>query len=346
MSACVGPRPPAVAAFLGDGLVERRHPAAGLLQLRPQRLEGGAVVLLQRGEPLQHLRREGRAGIGRGLLDQPVQRIADFLGRVDGGGDQVLGFDRYRRRSSRALLDARRAAQQQVVEIHALRRAGDAHAPALRASSARRNPAPPPRRVRRHRRARSRRARRSADRERAARRSKENSPSENCEHKCSLSPGPGKEKMTIVKEKMLNAKKEDKKHMNAGACEVKPLHLAMGFREAVAEHFPGHYTGPPEPKEMGQWKLFIAKLPQHHAGHVMELCLSKWYSFATVAVSEAGLSSTPDFPSVGFLLQHVITAVNFYIALVEAEGEEGLQAGVGVWSAINCNRSLDGLTGR
>ena len=35
------------------------------------------------------------------------------------------------RRSLRALLDAGRAAQQHVVEIHPLRRAGDAHAPAL-----------------------------------------------------------------------------------------------------------------------------------------------------------------------------------------------------------------------
>ena len=120
----------------------------------------------------QHFGREGRAGIGGGLLDQAVQRIADLLGRVDGGGDQVLGFDRWRRRSSRALLDAGRAAQQQIVEIHALRRAGDAHAPALRASSARRSRAPPPRRVRRHRRARSRRARRPADRGCAGRRSR------------------------------------------------------------------------------------------------------------------------------------------------------------------------------
>ena len=44
--------PARVAVFLGDGLIERRHPAAGLLQLRPQRLEGGAIVLLQRREPL------------------------------------------------------------------------------------------------------------------------------------------------------------------------------------------------------------------------------------------------------------------------------------------------------
>ena len=93
MSACVGPRP-RVAAFLGDGLVERRHAAPGLLQLRAQRLEGGAIFLLQRREPLQHLGREGRARIGCGLLDQSFQRIGDVLGRVDGVRDQVLAFVR------------------------------------------------------------------------------------------------------------------------------------------------------------------------------------------------------------------------------------------------------------
>jgi hypothetical protein len=119
--------------------------------------------------------------------------------------------------------------------------------------------------------------------------------------------------MTTVKEKTLEAKKVDKKHMNAGACEVKPLHLAMGFRKAVAEHFPGHYTGPPSPKERGQWKLFIAKVTPHHPGHVMELCLSKWHTFATIAASEAGLKLVSDTPSPGFLLQHVIVAVNYFL---------------------------------
>ena len=94
--------PARIAAFLGDGLVERRHPAAGLLQLRAQRLERGAVVLLQRGKPLQHFRRERRAGIGRGPLDQSLQRIANFLGRIDGGGDR--GF---RVRSASSALIAR-----------------------------------------------------------------------------------------------------------------------------------------------------------------------------------------------------------------------------------------------
>ena len=35
------------AAFLGDGLVERGDAAACPLELRPQRLEGGAIGLLQ-----------------------------------------------------------------------------------------------------------------------------------------------------------------------------------------------------------------------------------------------------------------------------------------------------------
>ena len=92
----IGLRRPAPAwcpALLGDGVIERRHPASGFLQLRPQRLEGGAVVLLQRRERLQRLRHEGRAGIGGGLLDQSGKRIGHVLGGVDGVGDQVLGFN-------------------------------------------------------------------------------------------------------------------------------------------------------------------------------------------------------------------------------------------------------------
>ena len=45
--------PANITAFLGDGLVERRHPAARTLQLSAQCLERGAVVFLQRGKPLQ-----------------------------------------------------------------------------------------------------------------------------------------------------------------------------------------------------------------------------------------------------------------------------------------------------
>ena len=102
--------PACVSTFLGDGLIERRDAATGLLQLAPQRLEGGAIVLLQCREPIQRLRRESGAGIGRGLLGKICQRIANFLGRVDGGGDQVFGVMVLLScsLSSRAILDARR----------------------------------------------------------------------------------------------------------------------------------------------------------------------------------------------------------------------------------------------
>jgi hypothetical protein len=53
--------------------------------MRPQHLEGGAVVVFQRGRPLQHIIHKGRARIGAGLLDQPVEWIADVLSRVDRG---------------------------------------------------------------------------------------------------------------------------------------------------------------------------------------------------------------------------------------------------------------------
>ena len=88
------PAPARIAAFLGDGVVERRHPASGLLQLRPQRLEGGAVVRLERRERFQRFRHERRAGIGRRPLGQSGERIGHFLGGVDGVGDQLVAGSR------------------------------------------------------------------------------------------------------------------------------------------------------------------------------------------------------------------------------------------------------------
>ncbi len=58
-----------LAAFRGNSLVERRNPTAGFLQLRPQHLERGAVILLQGSERLQDIGHEGRARVGRILLD-------------------------------------------------------------------------------------------------------------------------------------------------------------------------------------------------------------------------------------------------------------------------------------
>ena len=94
MSACVGPRPPVspFSSAMASSSAVTRQPA--FFNCARSASNAARVVLLQRREPLQRVGRKGRAGIGRGPLDQPVQRIADVLGRVDGGGDQVLGFDR------------------------------------------------------------------------------------------------------------------------------------------------------------------------------------------------------------------------------------------------------------
>src|SRR5262249_31969394 len=77
-------------ACLGERLVERGHPATCRLQLCPQRLERGEIVLLERRKRRQYLWRERRAGVDLGLLDQPLQRIADLLGAVDGGCDGLF----------------------------------------------------------------------------------------------------------------------------------------------------------------------------------------------------------------------------------------------------------------
>ena len=121
------PPPIGVAVLLADGVVERSHAAAGLLQLRAQRLEGGAVFLLQGREAGENVGREGRAGIAGGSLDQAFQRIADLLGRLDRRDDQVLGLQLLGDGVHHAPASHRKPlAPQHVVEVAALRRAGDA----------------------------------------------------------------------------------------------------------------------------------------------------------------------------------------------------------------------------
>jgi len=70
--------PARVPVLLGYGLVERRHPALGFLQLRPQRLERGLVVLFQGRDSLQRIGREGCTGIDGSLLDELIQRIVNL----------------------------------------------------------------------------------------------------------------------------------------------------------------------------------------------------------------------------------------------------------------------------
>src|SRR5262249_2402122 len=86
------PAPAVDTTFLGYRFVEGRHSAARALQPCPQRLERSTFVFLQCCKPLQGVRCEGRAWIDRGPLDESFQRIADVLGGINGGGDEVLGF--------------------------------------------------------------------------------------------------------------------------------------------------------------------------------------------------------------------------------------------------------------
>ena len=79
--------PADISAFLGDGLVQSGHSGTRTLQLSAQPLKRGTILFLQRDKPRQSVGDKRRAGIDRCPLDQPLQRVANLLGPVDGGGD-------------------------------------------------------------------------------------------------------------------------------------------------------------------------------------------------------------------------------------------------------------------
>jgi hypothetical protein len=58
--------------------------------LRPQRLEGCAIVPLERREAFKHLCRENGAGIGDGPFEETVQRVANLLDGGDGSANCVF----------------------------------------------------------------------------------------------------------------------------------------------------------------------------------------------------------------------------------------------------------------
>ena len=114
-----------VTIFLGYGFVERRHAAAGFLELRPQLLEGREILLPERREPLQDIGREGAPG---SLWPSPRVAQADHgLPRPPRWPRRsVLGSDvRW------VIAPSSAGAHKHVVEVHSLRRTGDAHAAAL-----------------------------------------------------------------------------------------------------------------------------------------------------------------------------------------------------------------------
>ena len=107
ISACVGPRPPVspFSSAMASSSAVTRQPA--LFNCARSASNAARSSFFSAASRIKSIRCKGRAGIGRGLLDQSLQRIADVLGRINGGGDEVFGFVRHRRRSLHALLDAR-----------------------------------------------------------------------------------------------------------------------------------------------------------------------------------------------------------------------------------------------
>ena len=129
-SACVGLRPLApVSSAMASSRAVTRQPAC----LRRARTASKAArsFLAQRRQPLQHVRREGRARIGPPPFrpDRPAGRGSPRRHR-----SQRLSGSRtssHNSRSFRALREVAGAAGQEVVEVHAARRARDAHAVAV-----------------------------------------------------------------------------------------------------------------------------------------------------------------------------------------------------------------------
>ena len=95
--------------------------------------------------------------------NQSIERITNVLGRINGVGDQVFGFEgMVRAHQAFSPMEGARALSRSLKSIPCGGRAMRTRRPST--SSAERSLEPPPRRGRRHRRARSRRGRRLVDR--------------------------------------------------------------------------------------------------------------------------------------------------------------------------------------
>ena len=81
-----------IVVLVGEKFIELGNPAASVLELRSQGLKGGAIVFLEHREPFEHLWCKGCTRVGGSPFHQALQRIADFLGRVDGGGNRIFSF--------------------------------------------------------------------------------------------------------------------------------------------------------------------------------------------------------------------------------------------------------------
>ena len=94
MSACVGPRPPVspFSSAMASSSAVTRQPA--LFNCARSASNAARSSFFSAASRTRASGAKGAPGSVGSPLDQPFQRIADVLGRIDGGGDKVLGFVR------------------------------------------------------------------------------------------------------------------------------------------------------------------------------------------------------------------------------------------------------------
>lgn len=87
--------------------------------------------------------------------------------------------------------------------------------------------------------------------------------------------------------------------------------LSMAWKRMAAEEYGGDVKELTN-KEIGQLKMYLQKAGEQ-APQVMEFAIREWGGFAFKARCYKGLSTAPDRPAIGFLLQHYDVAMNMQL---------------------------------
>jgi hypothetical protein len=79
-----------IVALVCEKFIELGNPAASLLELRSEGLEGSAVFSLKDRKLFKHFWCKRRAGVRGRSFHQAIQRITDLFGLIDGGSDSLF----------------------------------------------------------------------------------------------------------------------------------------------------------------------------------------------------------------------------------------------------------------
>jgi len=109
--------------------------------------------------------------------------------------------------------------------------------------------------------------------------------------------------------------------------------LAMAWKRTVAEKY-GGFVKELTQKEVGQLKMYLQKLGEQ-APEVMAIVLDHWGDFVLETKYLKGLSSTPERPVIGFLLQYYDIAMNMYLQSIAHPEPEPIDGTVCDKAVIN-----------